>query len=593
MRQFRLAPVAIALVLVAALSDAVAHATTLVPVSDGDLTVSVRAIVEGRVLATESAWDPVRRSVYTYVSLDVERSYKGTLAPGIVVLRQAGGEAGEHVTIVYGAPQFEVGRRVVLFLNADLDGALHVAHLALGEFFIETDQTTGEDMVVRAEIDDARVLPGRGDVTTVAPRNACIRSVTETLEARASDVASYDSEYLGAPLRLAPAEYLPSQFKGEGTTDFRFLGSGFRWFEFDSGASVSVKVNPAGAPTENGSFTEVKASLDVWNQVTGSSVRLKFAGKTRVAGLVADHVNSVAFDDPRREIDDPVNCSGIIAQSGITNAIAESITVNGKTFQRIGEGDIVFNNGFECLMNNATVLREALTHELGHILGLGHSSENINEANADLRDATMFFAIHNDNRGASLRSDDAAGLRFAYPASVSSDLEIRTRAVADALPGEIFDFALDGKGGSSPYTWSISNGSLPAGLTLTQDGLVTGTPPSEQRASFTVTLRDNTGATVEQTLTLNVTRTPAPFLSKAVYNATQEKLVLTGRHFDSNVTITLNGNTVTQSARPGRPVGSDIRVIVKGSKSALRIKARGENLITLGVDGRVSNELYF
>jgi hypothetical protein len=205
----------------------------------------------------------------------------------------------------------------------------------------------------------------------------------------------------------------------------------------------------------------------------------------------------------------------------------------------------------------------------------------------------MYFAIHNDGRGASIRTDDAEGLRFAYPAAASNDLEIRTRAVADAIPAQSFDFAMAGKGGSSPYSWSITNGSLPAGVTLSQDGLLAGTPTREESATFTVLLRDDTGATVEQALTLNVTRTPAPYLGKAVYNTNQEKLVLTGRHFDADVAITLNGRAVTIAARPGNSVGPDVRIVVKGSRNALSIRARGENVITLTVDGRVSNELTF
>jgi len=51
---------------------------------------------------------------------------------------------------------------------------------------------------------------------------------------------------------------------------------------------------------------------------------------------------------------------------------------------------------------------EVMTHELGHVLGLGHSSDPT---------ATMYARAHFDGRGASLRADDMAGLRFIYPGS--------------------------------------------------------------------------------------------------------------------------------------------------------------------------------
>jgi hypothetical protein len=593
MRQFRLAPAAIALALIAVLCHTTARATTLVSISDSDLAVSVRAIVEGRVVGTESVWDPSRRAVFSYVTVDVERTHKGDVALGLVVLRQLGGEDGDHVTIVFGAPQFEPGQRVVLFLNADLDGALHVAHLSLGEFLVRTDPATGEELVVRAGNDDVDVLPGHGPATDVARRDVFLSSVSRSLVERADDVAHYDAKYAGEKLRLTPPEYTPTHAKGVGRTAFRFLGNGFRWFEFDSKTSIPVKVNPVDAPTPNGGFDEVKRALEAWSGITGASVRLKFAGKTKVEGLIADTVNSVAFGDPLQQIDDPVNCSGIVAQSGITNALAESVTVNGKVFQRIAEGDIVFNNGFDCLLANATVLGEALTHELGHVLGLGHSSERISEADPLLKDATMFFAIHNDGRGAAVRADDSEGIRFAYPASNESDLVIRTTGIADAVPGEAFEFSVSAKGGSSPYSWSLSAGQLPAGISLSETGRVFGTPTVEQTATFMLRVVDNDGSVVEQPLALTVTRTPAPFLTKAVYNTAQEKLVVTGRHLDTSASFVVNGNTLSVTPRLGRPVGLDSRLSVKGSENALRLKPRGSNVITVTIDGQTSNALPF
>ena len=42
-----------------------------------------------------------------------------------------------------------------------------------------------------------------------------------------------------------------------------------------------------------------------------------------------------------------------------------------------------------------------LRHELGHTLGMGHSSEDPSEPNSLLRDALMYYRIHSDGRGGS------------------------------------------------------------------------------------------------------------------------------------------------------------------------------------------------
>jgi hypothetical protein len=92
--------------------------------------------------------------------------------------------------------------------------------------------------------------------------------------------------------------------------------------------------------------------------------------------------------------------------------------VNGVEFRHITEGNITFNRGFGgCSFWTTTNLAEILTHELGHTIGIGHSSESVDETSAVLKDATMYFRAHFDGRGATLRSNDVDGARFIYPGS--------------------------------------------------------------------------------------------------------------------------------------------------------------------------------
>jgi hypothetical protein len=45
-------------------------------------------------------------------------------------------------------------------------------------------------------------------------------------------------------------------------------------------------------------------------------------------------------------------------------------------------------------------------------------------------------------------------------------------------------------GGTTPYTWSLSSGTLPAGLTLSAAGVISGTPTTPGTYTITVKVTD-------------------------------------------------------------------------------------------------------
>lgn len=64
---------------------------------------------------------------------------------------------------------------------------------------------------------------------------------------------------------------------------------------------------------------------------------------------------------------------------------------------------------------------------------------------------------------------------------------------------------LQAASGHEQDTWSIVNGSLPAGLTLSSDGIISGTPTGENGTStFTVQVKDASGQTATKTLSISV-----------------------------------------------------------------------------------------
>ncbi|MGE0445037.1 MAG: putative Ig domain-containing protein [Vicinamibacterales bacterium] len=88
---------------------------------------------------------------------------------------------------------------------------------------------------------------------------------------------------------------------------------------------------------------------------------------------------------------------------------------------------------------------------------------------------------------------------------------IVTEAVADGTEGAAYETTLEATGGRAPYSWSLFEGMLPAGLLLDpQSGTIAGAPVAEGDAIFTIELTDADGATVRKPLTLHVERAIAP-----------------------------------------------------------------------------------
>jgi hypothetical protein len=105
-------------------------------------------------------------------------------------------------------------------------------------------------------------------------------------------------------------------------------------------------------------------------------------------------------------------------------------------------------------------------------------------------------------------------------------------AVPKSEVGMPFTVRPSATGGSGTYTWSISKGALPAGVTLAKDGTVSGTPTLAGRYAFTVTVTDSESRSKSVDVTL-VVKAKLAFKTLKLKNATagvayRAKIVMTG-----------------------------------------------------------------
>ncbi|MBN1862832.1 MAG: putative Ig domain-containing protein [Dehalococcoidales bacterium] len=86
---------------------------------------------------------------------------------------------------------------------------------------------------------------------------------------------------------------------------------------------------------------------------------------------------------------------------------------------------------------------------------------------------------------------------------------------------------------TSPYTWAITGGALPDGLTLNAGtGVISGEPTTTGNYAFYVTVTDGGGTSTPQGFVINVTQTPLSFLTTSLPDATE------GSSYSEQVSVT-------------------------------------------------------
>lgn len=107
--------------------------------------------------------------------------------------------------------------------------------------------------------------------------------------------------------------------------------------------------------------------------------------------------------------------------------------------------------------------------------------------------------------------NNAADFHTATPAPQNAASDGGTAVLTVTDPGTrnatigtaIAPLTLAATGGTPPYTWTATG--LPAGLAISQDGVVTGTPTAAGTSSVTVTVTDSKGANASASFSFNVT----------------------------------------------------------------------------------------
>lgn len=147
-------------------------------------------------------------------------------------------------------------------------------------------------------------------------------------------------------------------------------------------------------------------------------------------------------------------------------------------------------------------------------------------------------------------------------------LAITTFVVPDIEVGTPYNFTLGAVGGAAPYTWSVVQAALPAGLTLATNGTISGTPTVNLDTDVQVRVTDNGGATRDARLDFHNQRNWVAFSADATTDTVVELYVVDVSGATPGMPITISPTPVAGGSlgQTTSPVYSDARMSRSGDK---------------------------
>ena len=126
---------------------------------------------------------------------------------------------------------------------------------------------------------------------------------------------------------------------------------------------------------------------------------------------------------------------------------------------------------------------------------------------------------------------------------VNGALTVTSTTLPSGVVGSSYSTTLAASGGITPYTWSVTSGSLPAGLSLSAStGVISGTPTTVGTSNFTITVSDSA--------------TPADTASASVSIVIASASCPNNASFHGNYATTLEGWNTDSTAQLSAAAGS-------------------------------------
>lgn len=371
-------------------------ATSVKPLSPLERIEQSGAIARGTVESVVS-FRGTDGFIYTEAVVAVNETFKGTF-PSRLSLRYRGGFLDHEGESFLEMPPLAAGEERVFFLAQHRDGRLATVAGPAGAPSVRslTGASGDEEPGVLHQLRDVFSSPAEGlDLTKHAASAEGDRHGTQTFPPPVSSSVPENG-------LLAPPHRFTFPDRGE---PIRYL--------------VDADELPPGISSEE-ALEAVENALNAWADV--SSVQFEFEGLVSFGEAASD----IDARDRRLRIQlhdsyESIGNSNTLGVGGQAFTSTSSFP-DGGTGGRVN--DIEFHQGIRASiilnhtatsMQNLKTFEAVLAHEIGHTLGLAHSSEEEEEEDPYLSEAIMYYRINTDDRGASLGDWDIDTIARTHP----------------------------------------------------------------------------------------------------------------------------------------------------------------------------------
>ena len=315
---------------------------------------------------------------------------------------------------------------------------------------------------------------------------------------------------------------------------------------------VEVRAAPAGTLNISGSITPSAsgsgASLTLSGPVTGTTTAsgtgtYSFQSLLNGSYTVTPSKPGVVFAPPSQL----VTLNGANGTANFTASTLQSIAVTPAT--------PTIQAGLTQQFVATGTYSDASTHDVTSQVTWSSSNNSVASVNAS--GLATAIAGGSTSISASLGIGETAISGSASLTVQATPLVITTTSLPSGLQNQAYAANLTATGGTSPYTWSLTNGSvLPAGLSLSSGGQITGVATVAGTGSFTVQLTDGASPaqTATQPLSIIITSPPAfntiwtPVSAPTTADVGPDQPVELGVLFKSDVNGNISGLRFYKSA---------------------------------------------